>query len=714
MQRFTDEFVRRFPARTLIARRTFVCITIGTAATMFWCYLEVLLRQGGSPILGLTLALLLGTAAGGLFGLVVDWIRSDRWLVSTLTLPICVVSIGEIDWLILRAAELYTFPGTLSVWTLAIGAGVAVGAVLGAVLPGKENPFGRYRRLIAISFGTLVLFISLEPLQRHAMTAAHWVPYGYLIGGIFVYLRGWGRRWLYPFVALVAGYTQLRLREPYLGLGYLAGYMAIVSSLMSLVVWIGRPPPLRRWQGRIVVTLVAGLTIGLLGIAAHHLVRIHASSWRSVRSAGMLSMIINAGHRLTDIDDDGFGTIFAQADCAPFDDKAFPGAHEIPGNAVDENCLGGPAGVKSADWVRKHEAINPMPPPWRGDIVIVLIDTLRFDDATDRTYRNLQRFSDQAVTFEMAYSTSSFTSFVLPGLFWSRLASSITFEWLGKLNGIPSETFPGLASMLAQTGYDTGIAGGIEESKSPYFDDSHFGHGFRIKGLLPMDATPARATVEALRVWGDLNASRPRFLFVHYLWAHQPQDDRASYRRAIQEVDAAFGTLRAAITGDALWVLVSDHGDEFYEHGARYHAATLYQEVVHVPLSISIPGVAPGKAHQVAPIRSLMPTLMAMVNPQNAPRGYGPYLCVGQSGCRDLPVPMALEMRETHLHGLVVGNRKVIRDLRREYVAAYDLAIDPGEKRPLNPVPRDLLKALLDWEEHLFGATRSDYYWPYR
>ena len=54
----------------------------------------------------------------------------------------------------------------------------------------------------------------------------------------------------------------------------------------------------------------------------------------------------------------------------------------------------------------------------------------------------------------------------------------------------------------------------------------------------------------------------------------------------------------------AIVILAADHGEEFDEHGGRYHGSTLYDEQLHIPLIIAIPGVAPrvvaepGRAHR--------------------------------------------------------------------------------------------------------------------
>jgi len=40
---------------------------------------------------------------------------------------------------------------------------------------------------------------------------------------------------------------------------------------------------------------------------------------------------------------------------------------------------------------------------------------------------------------------------------------------------------------------------------------------------------------------------------------------------------------------NAIIVVAADHGEEFDEHGGRYHGTTLYDEQVRVPLVIYVP-----------------------------------------------------------------------------------------------------------------------------
>jgi arylsulfatase A-like enzyme len=66
---------------------------------------------------------------------------------------------------------------------------------------------------------------------------------------------------------------------------------------------------------------------------------------------------------------------------------------------------------------------------------------------------------------------------------------------------------------------------------------------------------------------------------------------------------------------DTVFVVIADHGEEFLEHGARYHSPTnLPEQLIHVPLLLRAPGL-PGKRLNQAPFSliHLAPTLLQAV-----------------------------------------------------------------------------------------------------
>lgn len=78
------------------------------------------------------------------------------------------------------------------------------------------------------------------------------------------------------------------------------------------------------------------------------------------------------------------------------------------------------------------------------------------------------------------------------------------------------------------------------------------------------------------------------------------KEARAAYDRGLARLDRSLaGYLRDAeaqgLLRDTFVVIVADHGEGFGEHGTLHHGRRLYEELVHVPLSIRGPGLPEGK-----------------------------------------------------------------------------------------------------------------------
>lgn len=84
----------------------------------------------------------------------------------------------------------------------------------------------------------------------------------------------------------------------------------------------------------------------------------------------------------------------------------------------------------------------------------------------------------------------------------------------------------------------------------------------------------------------------------------------ARYDEGIAYTDAALGRLfrylnDSGLNENTMVVLFSDHGEEFYEHGALAHQKTLYQEQLHVPLIIRMPGSDPPRGRVATKVSQL-------------------------------------------------------------------------------------------------------------
>ncbi|MDA8100720.1 MAG: sulfatase [Nitrospiraceae bacterium] len=95
---------------------------------------------------------------------------------------------------------------------------------------------------------------------------------------------------------------------------------------------------------------------------------------------------------------------------------------------------------------------------------------------------------------------------------------------------------------------------------------------------------------------------------------------RAIYDEKINRTDEKFKQFLQAfeklgLMNKTIFVLTSDHGTEFYEHRHFDHGFSLYQDLVHVPLIIKLPGVVAGKVvtDQVSSI-DVMPTILDLLD----------------------------------------------------------------------------------------------------
>jgi arylsulfatase A-like enzyme len=166
----------------------------------------------------------------------------------------------------------------------------------------------------------------------------------------------------------------------------------------------------------------------------------------------------------------------------------------------------------------------------------------------------------------------------------------------------------------------------------------------------------------------------------------------ARYDGEIAFVDESFGRLVAELKRLALYentviVVMSDHGEEFFEHGRFEHGHTLYEEQLLVPLIARFPDTrfterrVPILARQI----DIMPTLLDYVGVA-VPEGIqGRSLLPWAAGADPLEDAEAFahtSLGRRQIEAVVTGRWKVIRSggRRGETIEVYDLQDDPREQ----------------------------------
>ena len=165
---------------------------------------------------------------------------------------------------------------------------------------------------------------------------------------------------------------------------------------------------------------------------------------------------------------------------------------------------------------------------------------------------------------------------------------------------------------------------------------------------------------------------------------------RARYDQNILLADRAIAEVLEALGPDPLVVVVSDHGEEFWDHGGFEHGHTLHQELVRVPLVVSGPGVPQGVVAEPVSVMDVVPTLFELLG-LPAPASHGVDLGPAMRdapGARqallDRPLAFSDLLYDADAFGVLVdGHDKWISTRGRE--SAYDLSADPSELDPRAP-----------------------------
>ena len=149
---------------------------------------------------------------------------------------------------------------------------------------------------------------------------------------------------------------------------------------------------------------------------------------------------------------------------------------------------------------------------------------------------------------------------------------------------------------------------------------------------------------------------------------------------------------RQTYYANTLVVFLSDHGEEFLEHGDTGHPGRFYDEHVRVPLIIRVPRRRPARADALVRQFDVMPTLLdyAGVPPPAGidavslrPLLEGKVASLGRGVYANFPFPRTRRMYRTERYKLIVNVASP------EETELYDLSADPGEMRNLYGGPSD-------------------------
>ncbi len=400
-----------------------------------------------------------------------------------------------------------------------------------------------------------------------------------------------------------------------------------------------------------------------------------------------------------------------------------------------------PENTGSRDTVNQSDQPNHQERP---NVVLYIVDTLRADHLgcygyPGPTSPHIDAFAKESTRFERASAQSAWTkpsvASIISGLY-------PPVHGANSVSDILSDEVTTLAETLEAAGYATAAFVTNSVLSREYGFDQGYEHFEYLKEPGGREFHQLSDTVnESVFSWlGERPEGKPFFLFVHTMDPHAPytprspfsekfaggvqdpivgllpnvnaltwrgrgpakytaRDLKALYDGEIAFNDSQFGALVERLKELNLFdasvvVFLSDHGEEFGDHGRWQHGFSLYQEILHVPLIIKFPNGdgAGAVVERVVGQVDVMPTVLDAVGlvPSAAIQGKSQVASTGNNTAWQESFPRFSFIRKQRwrdVAAVTAGNWKLVwyrnYDVPRPQIELFNLDNDPEERHSL-------------------------------
>jgi choline-sulfatase len=499
----------------------------------------------------------------------------------------------------------------------------------------------------------------------------------------------------------------------------------LLAQLLRTPRWTRRPGRGLALTG---ATMAAALWLSATGLVERP--ELVGTTLRSSVVGGSVLALLRGSPAL-DADGDRFPSALCagDCDCDDHDGARNPGAVDIPGDGVDQDCDGADAhaglegapaaGERSegneANWSDGLDELLPVPAEEEAttgsrlpDLLLITVDTLRADHLGAYGYGRdtsprIDRLAAEGTLFERNYSQGPMTA-------WS-ISSMVTGRYFTELDRTagkwPRVRGPGklLGERMSAAGYHT--AGFAPQ----FFFRRRYGAGLGFKhwdtavvGLrhpFRHHVTGDVLTDRAIAHMQTMPTDRPVLLWVHYGDPHSDylrhpefsrfgRDRKGLYDGEIRFTDHQIARLLDAWralrrTRPSIGILTADHGEDLVrseDHGSLYHGSHLHDSLTRVPLIAWGDGVLARRVSTPTAVLDILPTMTSLAGLPLDPSLRGQSLLPWLRG-EDPPHNPVFSEKPTPAHramkSMVDWPHKLIWHKALNLYSLYDLQTDPAE-----------------------------------